>query len=253
MTTLKLTGERTLPGVPAENYWFRRHEAAYRALTRYCLHADVLEAGCGEGYGGELLRTQADARVVALDYDAQTIDHVKRTYPALVPVRGNVTALPFSGRTFDTVVSLQVIEHLWDPKALVREGARVLRPVGSLLISTPNRNTFSPGSTEPDTEADTEQGPANPFHHHEFTADELIDLLDPSFEVLRVLGVQHGQRITEWEGEHGAIVAAQLAAEPDGWEPELREVVESVTCDDFELVPVDVETALDLVVVAVRR
>ena len=48
---LPVTGERTVPGLPHENYWFRRHEAAYVALAPRCADARVLEAGCGEGYG----------------------------------------------------------------------------------------------------------------------------------------------------------------------------------------------------------
>ncbi|HXV93478.1 MAG TPA: SAM-dependent methyltransferase, partial [Pseudonocardia sp.] len=52
---LPLTGERTVPGVPEENYWFRRHEVVYRALAPRCAGGVVLEAGCGEGYGADLL------------------------------------------------------------------------------------------------------------------------------------------------------------------------------------------------------
>ena len=65
---LPLTGERTVPGVSQENYWFRRHEAAYLALRDRCAGALVLEAGCGEGYGAGLL-----AEVAA------------RTSPAAIP------------------------------------------------------------------------------------------------------------------------------------------------------------------------
>ena len=61
---LPLTGERTVPGIPEENYWFRRHEVAYRELLTYGADAVVLEAGCGEGYGADLLATMA-RRVVA--------------------------------------------------------------------------------------------------------------------------------------------------------------------------------------------
>src|SRR6266540_7436750 len=77
---LQLTGERTLPGIEIENYWFRRHEAAYLALAPYCRGGTVLEAGCGEGYGAAVLARVA-RRVVALDYDAATVAHAAATYP----------------------------------------------------------------------------------------------------------------------------------------------------------------------------
>ena len=78
--TLALTGERTLPGIPAENYWFRRHEAAYEALVPFCRGAVVLEAGCGEGYGAGRIAAVARS-VVGLDYDAGTVAHVAAAYP----------------------------------------------------------------------------------------------------------------------------------------------------------------------------
>ena len=45
---MMLTGERTIPGLDIENYWFRRHEVVYQRLAERCVDADVLEAGCGE-------------------------------------------------------------------------------------------------------------------------------------------------------------------------------------------------------------
>src|SRR2546423_10425196 len=54
MDALPLTGERTVPGVPSENYWFRRHEAAYRFAAER-IRGRVLDLGCGEGYGAAVL------------------------------------------------------------------------------------------------------------------------------------------------------------------------------------------------------
>src|SRR5206468_3254482 len=93
VSQLPLTGERTVPGIVEENYWFRRHEAAYLALRPYCVDAFVLEAGCGEGYGADLLARGA-VGVLGLDYDALTLRHVARTYPGVYPARANLAALP---------------------------------------------------------------------------------------------------------------------------------------------------------------
>ena len=54
-SALPLTGERTIPGLAEENYWFRRHEVVYQRLTDRCAGRDVLDAGCGEGYGADLI------------------------------------------------------------------------------------------------------------------------------------------------------------------------------------------------------
>ena len=67
---LPLTGERTIPGLAQENYWFRRHEVVYERLADRCAGRDVLEAGCGEGYGAALLGRDG---VTGLDLDRPDI------------------------------------------------------------------------------------------------------------------------------------------------------------------------------------
>ncbi|OLF18837.1 class I SAM-dependent methyltransferase [Actinophytocola xanthii] len=243
---LPLTGERTVPGVAEENYWFRRHEAAYLALRPYCVDAALLEAGCGEGYGANLLAGDARA-VIALDYDATTVAHVHRAYPSVHPVRGNLAALPLRSSTVDVVANLQVIEHLWDQAGFLHECHRVLRPGGRLLVTTPNRITFSPGR-------DT---PLNPFHTRELDPDELCELCEANgFRVELLAGLRHGPRLRAAEVALGGSivdlqVAAAVAATP--WPMALRKAVAGVEAGDFEIGTTDLQSCLDIVAVAVRR
>lgn len=243
---LALTGERTVPGIPEENYWFRRHEVAYLELMGHCADAMVLEAGCGEGYGADLLATVA-RRVVALDYDGPTVEHVARRYPRVHAVRGNLCALPLRPSTVDVVASLQVIEHLWDQPGFLAECARVLRPGGRLLITTPNRLTFSPGR-------DT---PLNPFHTRELSAAELAGLLHGAgLRTIRVAGVHHGPRLRELDGRHGgSIIQAQLEVALAGgpWPPRLLADVATVSAADFVVREAELDASLDLLAVAVRE
>lgn len=229
----------------AENYWFRRHEAVYRALVPRCVGATVLEAGCGEGYGADLLAGVARV-VLALDCDAPTVTHVRRRYPSIGVARGNLIALPVRDCGCDAVVSLQVIEHLWEQERFLRECARVLAPGRVLLVSTPNRITFSPGR-------DT---PLNPFHSRELSAPELAALIsDAGFVDVEVLGLHHGPRLRELDGAHGgSLVDAQVTVALGGgeWPAALLRDVASVTCADFELRAADVDASLDLVALAVR-
>lgn len=249
--SLALTGERTVPGLAEENYWFRRHEVVYRRLADRCADRDVLEAGCGEGYGADLIADVA-ARVIGLDYDELAVAHVRACYPRVDVRHGNLAALPLPNTSVDVVVNFQVIEHLWDQPQFVAECARVLRPGGVLLMSTPNRITFSPGR-------DT---PVNPFHTRELNAQELTELLvDGGFAVTSMSGVFHGPRLTALDAKHGgSIIDAQVgrALADAPWPPDLLADVASVTIDDFDLTEAggrnnpDIDDSLDLVAIAVR-
>jgi SAM-dependent methyltransferase len=241
-TPLALTGERTLPGIAVENYWFRRHEVAYSALLPFCAGATVIDAGCGEGYGSDRIAGVARS-VVGVDYDPATVAHLARTYPRVRAVRGNLVALPFAAGSADVVASLQVIEHLWDQPAFLAECRRVLRPAGTLLLTTPNRLTFSPGNVA-----------LNPFHVRELSPDELVELIeDAGFEVSRLLGLRHGRRLRRLDRRYGSFVDAQLAGPAATWHPALRQDVAAVREADFELGRDDLGSCLDLIAIAISK
>jgi SAM-dependent methyltransferase len=245
---LPLTGERTIPGLAEENYWFRRHEVVYERLADRCAGREVLEAGCGEGYGADLIADVA-GRVIGLDYDESTVAHVRVRYPRVEMLHGNLATLPLADESVDVVVNFQVIEHLWDQGQFVGECFRVLRTGGVLLMSTPNRLTFSPGR-------DT---PINPFHTRELNGAELTELLtSQGFSVEAMLGVFHGSRLVELDERYGgSIIDAQIdrALADAPWPADLLADVAAVTTNDFELLDAtqrDIDDSLDLVAIAVR-
>ncbi len=189
----------------------------------------MLEAGCGEGYGADLIADVA-RRVIGLDYDESAVAHVRARYPRVEMRHGNLAELPLPDGAVDVVVNFQVIEHLWDQGQFVAECLRVLRPGGVLLMSTPNRITFSPGR-------DT---PINPFHTRELNAAELTELLTGAgFSVeVDARACSTAARLAELDARHGgSIIDAQIArALADApWPAELLADVASVTTDDFDL------------------
>ena len=262
---LPLTGERTVPGVELERYWFLRHEVVYRWIAQLLSvgpstaavarpagahdtdaphagahdndapHAGdlsgvrLLDAGCGEGYGADLCASLG-AEVTALDYDEGAIAHVARAYPRVEAVRANLAALPAADAAYDAVMSLQVIEHLWNLGEFLSECRRVLRPGGTLVISTPNRPIFSPGLARGEK-------PVNPFHVEEFDAEQVAAMLTHAgFSEVTVHGLHHAGRVLEWEERHGPIVAAHIDAVTNGsWAPELLEALPELTVADFTI------------------
>jgi 2-polyprenyl-3-methyl-5-hydroxy-6-metoxy-1,4-benzoquinol methylase len=228
-----------VPGVATENYWFRRHEAAYRwvAGALPVRGAVVVDAGCGEGYGGQLLADAGASLVAGLDLDLATVRHAAAAYPGVPVAVANLVALPAADAAVDLVVSSQVVEHLWDQDAFVAECARVLRPGGRLVVTTPNRLTFPPG---------------NVFHSRELDATGLTALVARHLEVRWVLGLRPGPRLAAEQADHGDLVAAQVGAAgaPDD---AVQARVAAVTAADFVVDDRDLPGCLDLVLTAVRR
>lgn len=247
---LPLTGERTVPGIPGERYWFHRHEAAYVwTVEHQLLPSDiVVEAGAGEGYGAELIRISGAARVIALDYDESAVAHMQRTYPHLNAVRANLIDLPAADESANLVVSLQVIEHLWDVRTFLSECRRVLQPGGRLVISTPNRPVFSPGLAR-------NEKPLNPFHVEEFDATQLAELVSAAgFVGVSVHGLHHAQRIAAFEATNGPLVPrlVQLDAhDMTAWPSDFADLVYATTAADFDITD-DLDGAHDLIATAVR-
>lgn len=181
-TELQLTGERTLPDIPRENYWFQRHLAAYEIAAGLARGRRVLDIGCGEGYGPALMAEVA-SRVVGVDVAPEVIRHASESYrkPNLSFSVMEAGGLEFRTGSFDVAVSMQVVEHLRDESGYFTEMARVLAPGGLALVTTPNRLTISPGSDVP----------VNPFHLREYTPGELAERLGGYFENVRITGLFH--------------------------------------------------------------
>jgi SAM-dependent methyltransferase len=228
---LAATGERTVPGMPDEDYWFARHEVAYRWVADL-LGTDrvVVDAGAGEGYGTSLLAPSLARPVITLEYDATACRHMRNTYPDARVVMANLDTLPLRTGSVDVIVSFQVIEHLWDLSGFLRECRRALSPGGQLIVTTPNRLTFSPGLARGTK-------PMNPFHVEEFDAQQVTMMMDSAgFDRVDLRGVHHAARLRAWEHRHGSIVAAQITAAVQGtWPPALRRMVSTVTARDFTI------------------
>ncbi len=170
------TGERLHAGDPRFALDLTRHRAAYELAGRLATRARVLDLGSGSGHGTAFLQ-RAGARAIGVDRVAA--DAASRVGGTRF-VRGDVARTPFRSGSFDLVVSFQVIEHLEDPGDYLDGIARLLRQGGTALLTTPNRLT-SDG--------------VNPYHVHEYVADELAAAMRRHFDEVEMRGIGASERV----------------------------------------------------------
>jgi SAM-dependent methyltransferase len=235
---LHLTGERTLPDVPEENYWYRRHLAVYEWIAERVHGRRVVDLACGEGYGSAVLGRTA-ASVVGVDANPEAFDHARRKYTG-----GNVSferdmIETWSGDV-DCVVFLQTIEHVQDPDAVLERLRDVVGPHGVVYVSTPNVLTLAPEGAERS---------GNPWHVREYRPQEYRALCERHFGNVDLLGLFHARKLR----------LHQLAIERAGWDalhrrlrltgPFYDRFTPAISQRDFRLRRGRLDGALDLLAV----
>ena len=186
MPPLELTGERTLPDVPAENYWFQRHLAVYEWISARVIGRRVIDMACGEGYGSEVISRTA-ASVVGVDANPDAHEHAALRYPRqnLRFERGMVETYG-EPESCDAVVFLQTIEHVQEPAAVLERFRALLAPGGVAYVSTPNVLTLAPAGAEKS---------GNPWHIREYRAREFEALCRSVFPSVELLGLFHARKL----------------------------------------------------------
>ena len=185
---LALTGERTLPDVPEENYWYRRHLVVYEWIARRVTGLDVVDMACGEGYGASLLAESARS-VVGVDANPEAYEHALLRY-ARDGVRFARALIDGFEEQCDAISFLQTIEHVEDPGAVLDHFRSLLRPGGVAFISTPNVLTLAPKGAERSD---------NPWHLHEYRAEEFAGLLAAHFPTIELYGLYHARKLRAHE------------------------------------------------------
>ena len=191
---LALTGERTLPDVPEENYWFRRHLVVYEWIAARLAGLRVIDMACGEGYGAGVLARSAES-VVGVDANPQAHEHARLRYrrPNLRFERELVDTF---SEPADAVVFLQTVEHMTDPGATLEHfrtlvaGARAGDGGGTVFVSTPNVLTLAPKGASRS---------GNPWHVHEYRAQEFERLCGACFSEVSMYGVFHARKLRAHE------------------------------------------------------
>jgi SAM-dependent methyltransferase len=234
---LPLTGERTLPDVPEENYWYRRHLVVYEWIAARVGGLRVLDMACGEGYGSDVLAGAA-AGVVGVDANPEAHEHARRRYlrPNLRFQRGLVETF---AEPCDAVVFLQTIEHVQDAGAILEHFKSMLAPGGVAYVSTPNLLTLAPPGAEKSD---------NPWHVLEYRAGEFRQLCEAHFPRVELRGLFHARKLRAhelalklgWDAVHERLGLTK--AFYDRFTP-------SISTSDFSLKEGNLDAALDFLAV----
>lgn len=168
--------------IASDNPIHQRLIKAYYLSLDY-IKGDVLEVGCGEGRGVDLILPKAKS-FTGIDKIQEVVDNLKTKYP-----KGNFQQMvipPFASlpdNHYDVVVSFQVIEHIKDDLGYLNEIYRVLKPGGKALITTPNiKMSLS----------------RNPWHIREYTANELSELAKRIFANVEMKGVAGNEKVMSY-------------------------------------------------------
>jgi SAM-dependent methyltransferase len=169
------TGERLTSALDGQTQIEHYHR--YLFARSLCAGLDVLDVASGEGYGSAQL-AQVACSVVGVEYSETTVRSAATNFqrPNLRYVQGDARSLPLADACVDAVVSFETIEHFDGQEAFLSEIHRVLRPDGHLIISTPDRDIYSPSSAPP-----------NEYHVRELSRIEFVGLLHRHFSHVELL------------------------------------------------------------------
>jgi len=194
------TGERLVAGDPLFAADLGRHLAAYRFAAGLVQGKRLLDAGCGDGYGTHLL-AQTALRALGIDRFPATVAIATERYQRdnLAYRVCDLVRLGDLNERFEVVCNFQVIEHLRNPLPFLKQARAVLEPGGCLIVTTPNqRQSFV----------------ENPYHVHEYLADELRGLLSGVFPQVEMLGVCGDERALAYERTRVANAQRILRLDP---------------------------------------
>lgn len=168
--------------IASDNPIHQRLLKAYYLAEEY-INGDLLEIGCGEGRGIELLKGKC-ASFTAIDKIKPVLDELAVKFPEVTFIHDNIP--PFNkvkDNSYDVIISFQVIEHIKNDRLYLEEIKRVLKPGGKALITTPNiKKTLT----------------RNPWHIREYTANELTKLASEVFDHVEMKGVGGNEKVMEY-------------------------------------------------------
>lgn len=161
-------GERMIPELHRNSLAYADHIARYESALPFVQGKTVLDIASGSGYGTRMI-SQYAKKVYGVDISEDAVAYAKQNYDRknINFICGSGTSIPLEDNSVDVVTTFETLEHIEQAEKFIQEIARVLRPDGTLVLSTPNDIEFPEG---------------NHFHVHEFEYDELKEMIGKHFK-----------------------------------------------------------------------
>jgi ubiquinone/menaquinone biosynthesis C-methylase UbiE len=176
------TGERYVPTVQGRIRYEHLHR--YALALEFVQGKSVLDIASGEGYGSAYLSKFANS-VIGVDIDRECVNFSRNKYGDIANLEfvvGSCDAIPLSSESLDIVTSFETLEHHDKHDEMMREIKRVLKPGGVLVISAPNRLTYS------ENPQSASANPNNQFHVKEPYEYQFVSLLSRYFKNVKLYG-----------------------------------------------------------------
>ncbi len=177
------TGERILPTEDGEiSFVFSRHKFAYKSIQKYVKDKTVIDIGCGTGYGSYILAEQAKT-VLGIDNNIEAITYCKHQFSA-----SNIDYIQMDGSSlklnqqFDIAVTFQAIEHFVDLDGFIDQLKHVVKPNGTIYISTPNVRKSQKETSK------------NPYHFNDMNYTQFKRLISGKFTNFELMGVAYASK-----------------------------------------------------------
>ena len=177
----------------ANNVTYQRCQYAYEFARPLIAGKKVLDVGCGLAYGTALMAGAASS-ITGIDYDGETVEDNRKRYNDISNLdfkHSVIPPLPFADQSYDVITAFQFIEHIQPRKEFIKECLRVLKPGGTLLVTTPNVKMSLA---------------RNPFHVHEYTFDEMKNEVSTLTEKFELQGLNGNERVNKYYSENGRLV-----------------------------------------------
>lgn len=197
--------EVTSSTIQSDNPLYQRTSKAYEVVSDF-LHGDVLEIGCGEGYGIKHIIEQSKTLTV-VDKSKTSLKAIAKKYPDVKTLKVNLPPLVnFESNSFDCIISFQVIEHIKDHELFIKEIHRLLKPNGIAFITTPNKiKTIA----------------RNPWHFKEFDIHELEELVKIYFNKYSIEGIEGNSKTDQYYKKNNIAVERILKYDVFNFEKKL--------------------------------